>query len=1013
MHYQLAYIPYDKAILIIMVCTLVMFAAMVTGIIVHKNIFKDFFTFRPRKGQRSWLDGHNLLSVTALPFHLVVTYSGFLFFTYQFMPSVPDLLYADGSGRSAGLSFYEGVYPYPQPALPPASGSPASLVQLPALLNEVDRQWGRDIATALEVRNPGDASARVLVKPLETVSIAYPENMLVFDGASGRLVENFEPRHYPSATGDHVMKGLHKGLFADWFLRVLLLFMGVGGTAMIGTGLFLWANTRRTRLLAAGVQPHFGVWLVDRLNIGTVIGMPVAIAAYFWANRLLPAELASRAAWEVHVMYLTMAALFAYPMLRPPEKARIETLWLCAAAYGLLPVLNALTTSRHLGYSLPHGDWIMAGFDLTALACAAIAAICALKVRHSAAHVVPRRRPGVAGVAAAMVALVAVLGMPSDAASAETSRSRQLEELEIAVVRAEDISAIKTLQRAYGYYADRGLWNELADLFADDAIANYPSGGFDGQASIRAMFVQNLGQGRQGLAEGRIYNHTILQPVVDLAPDGASATGRWRVLGMLGRFGASAIWADSLYRFDYVKRDGRWRIRELTAYAGSGGGYDAGWVKPAPRPPNAAASSPIRNNLAHPADRPWIDPCEADVSVCVVPFPYPNRGTMRPPAEVAAQSGARLTPESARAADLVRRAQRLADEQAVLNLQRSYGYHVDRGEWRQAAALFAPDGTREAGQSGVYAGRERIRQSLALTGPEGLRAGQLNDHLQLEPIVHVAPDGRSAQARIFELAFTGGGGEPARLVQNVAENTYVRRGDGWAIQRMHIYTILATDYAQGWAKSALPAPGVSATLPPDQPPTVRYEAYPAVFTPPLHFAAASVGGPMASVVDSRARGSSARELSMAVTTARRVMDHNEIENLQNAYGYYAEKFLWSEIVALFTDDVVVELEGFRSNGRQQVLASLRSRGPEGPVPGALDSQLQLQPVIEVAADGRSATMRSRLLQLSRDAEGRPMWGAGIYTSKLRKQDGVWRFERLSFRRTYLMPYKGGWAEPAN
>ncbi len=50
MHYQFAYMKYDHAILFIMVCTLVMFAAMVTGIIVHKNIFKDFFTFRPGKG---------------------------------------------------------------------------------------------------------------------------------------------------------------------------------------------------------------------------------------------------------------------------------------------------------------------------------------------------------------------------------------------------------------------------------------------------------------------------------------------------------------------------------------------------------------------------------------------------------------------------------------------------------------------------------------------------------------------------------------------------------------------------------------------------------------------------------------------------------------------------------------------------------------------------------------------------------------------------------------------------
>ncbi len=154
--------------------------------------------------------------------------------------------------------------------------------------------------------------------------------------------------------------------------------------------------------------------------------------------------------------------------------------------------------------------------------------------------------------------------------AARASTPSQLDRLEIAVTRAEDVRAIKKLQRAYGYYADRGLWDDLADLFTDDAIANYPSGGFDGNASIRAMFVQNLGQGKPGLAEGRIYNHTILQPVVDLAPDGATATGRWRVLGMLGRLGGTATWADSLYRFDYVKQDGRWKIKSLTAYAGLG-----------------------------------------------------------------------------------------------------------------------------------------------------------------------------------------------------------------------------------------------------------------------------------------------------------------------------------------------------------------------------------------------------------------------------------------------------------
>jgi uncharacterized iron-regulated membrane protein len=225
------------------------------------------------------------------------------------------------------------------------------------------------------------------------VSIAFPENMLVFDGAKGRLLENFQPGHYPSGAADHVMKGLHKGLFAHWFMRVLLIFMGIGGTAMIATGLLLWVNARASRLLAAKEPLHFGIRLVDRLNVGTIIGMPIAIAAYFWANRLLPVGLATRANWEVHAMFLTMAVMFVYPAFRPPAKARVELLWLCASVWLLLPVVNALTTTRHLGHSIPQGDWIMAGFDLTALACGVVAALCAVKVRRSQATATVRRKP--------------------------------------------------------------------------------------------------------------------------------------------------------------------------------------------------------------------------------------------------------------------------------------------------------------------------------------------------------------------------------------------------------------------------------------------------------------------------------------------------------------------------------------------------------------------------------------------------------------------------------------------
>src|SRR5690606_25108136 len=64
-----------------------MLVALVSGIIIHKRIFKDFFTFRSAKGRRSWLDAHNASSVLTLPFHLMIAYTGLATFVALYMPA--------------------------------------------------------------------------------------------------------------------------------------------------------------------------------------------------------------------------------------------------------------------------------------------------------------------------------------------------------------------------------------------------------------------------------------------------------------------------------------------------------------------------------------------------------------------------------------------------------------------------------------------------------------------------------------------------------------------------------------------------------------------------------------------------------------------------------------------------------------------------------------------------------------------------------------------------------------
>src|SRR3546814_427358 len=75
-HFQFHYMPVVWGRWLAGVAAMFMLVAIVSGVITHKKIFVDFFPFRWGKGQRSWLDAHNALSVFGLPFHLMLTYTG-------------------------------------------------------------------------------------------------------------------------------------------------------------------------------------------------------------------------------------------------------------------------------------------------------------------------------------------------------------------------------------------------------------------------------------------------------------------------------------------------------------------------------------------------------------------------------------------------------------------------------------------------------------------------------------------------------------------------------------------------------------------------------------------------------------------------------------------------------------------------------------------------------------------------------------------------------------------------
>ena len=595
----------------------------------------------------------------------------------------------------------------------------------------------------------------------------------------------------------------------------------------------------------------------------------------------------------------------------------------------------------------------------------------------------------------AVLVVVCAASIPTRGADTDlTALQQRLDRLETLIGRVEALSAIKRLQHAYGHYAELGLWHDFADLFADTGIGYYTTGALDREA-IRALFLKDVGGGQVGLKDGRIYPHISMQPVVTLAADGQSAKGRWHIMAMLGGYQSTASWAGGVYENQYVLENGVWKFKEVRYISQYSGRYEnPGWTL-------GKEAAPFHYDASR-VGKPIPD----------LPEP-PRTGT----APTLAALGRRM-------ANLAARAQRLSDEIEVTNLQHAYGYYVDRKMWDDVAELFAADGTMEIGLQGVYVGQKSIRRGLNASG--GLAEGEVNDHVMLQTIVTVMPDGRTARTRGTDLGMSGTTGGTALWSQSIYENEFVKQGGVWKIKAVHVYPRFIVDAEQGWAKDAQPAPGPSREFPPDRPPTERYEIYPRFHIAPLHFDHPVTGRPPQYPVGMKvaARNRPAAPATSAVASSAAALEsllkatelsldrsqaYHAAENLSTAYGYYIDEFAWDETADIFSRDGWKELSYVGTYvGRERIRQSLKVRYPNGKSPNFLTLHQIVQPVIHVSSDGRRAKIRARLFQMGGPSGGEGSWISGIYENTAVDEDGTWKISGMDLDYVWTAPSHGGW-----
>jgi hypothetical protein len=555
---------------------------------------------------------------------------------------------------------------------------------------------------------------------------------------------------------------------------------------------------------------------------------------------------------------------------------------------------------------------------------------------------VPRR--SVTHALAVWAALALALAVP---ARADTT----LDELARAVERTESLRAVLDLQRLYAQYAQAGRWNEAGALFAADGRFVFdglitPGQTLRGPAAIAGFLRTRYGGGYDGLKADGLSTTMIDAPVANLAADGDSVRVRWETWTFHGAAGQARV-EGGVFENHYVRQRGVWKIAEAHYYPEFDGDYDTGWTN-------------------------W-----GGGKLPVVPRHYTidSSGTpIAPPVGPAPRATTTL-------ADLQQRVDRLNDEDRVRNLQSAYGFYQDRKMWDDVVDLFADEGKAD------------VRRWIATMGPAGLRHGQLNDRVQFDVIVEVAPGGHEAWARGIELGMLGEADQEQGWWEvAVFRNRFVKEGGVWKLRELRRVPLMKADVFQGWGKGRT----VAAV---DVPDFLGVHRRTATKGPPAG------GAAPATVAEVRRR--------LARSEA-----FDGVMNVSAAYGH----FLDDEHPAGFIG--VLATKGFKGGrtGYYVTRASnLRARVQADPptTREGISYHWLIQPVVLISDDGRSATARLRLFQ---PRTGKTVGKAGdffaasvlasTYHDRYVLEDGIWRIWDLTVDPQYITPvaFKDGiWA----
>lgn len=348
------HVPNPWGLLLTGIVGLSMLVAAVSGLLIHRHLFKDIFTLR-RKANPVLVnrDRHSVAGTWSLPFAFILAFTG-SFFSFFGTIGVPIVAMAAFGGDVVALT--EAVY-----------GTPGKPDPRPAAIGNFDRITSDAIARAgaiptfVAVENFGRADAKVTTyHPPKSGGLA-PISLL-YDGATARF-NQVKPLigPTPSAGGTlaAIMSPLHFGNFAGLVSKAIWFGLGFAMCYVTYTGIRLWLVRREDGARSLG-------WL-DRSLVIVGLGLPVALLAST-AAFLVAMPVGSATYWTPASFVIASAAIILAGFLWPTSAgfARLLQGTMAAIMLILLP-LRLLTGGPGWASAMAAGQPVIVALDLAFL----------------------------------------------------------------------------------------------------------------------------------------------------------------------------------------------------------------------------------------------------------------------------------------------------------------------------------------------------------------------------------------------------------------------------------------------------------------------------------------------------------------------------------------------------------------------------------------------------------------------------------------------------------------------